>query len=52
MFMARDFAVRDEDTIYVTEAPFAQWSRAISMLVTPVTSVGTLATTANTLSGN
>ncbi len=52
MFMARDFAVRDEDTIYVTEAPFTQWSRTISSLLAPVTSVGSLASTAQTLSGN
>lgn len=51
MFMARDFAVRDEDTIYVTEAPFTQWSRTISALLTPVTSVGSVASTVSTLSG-
>ena len=32
MFMARDFAVRDDDTLYVTEAPFAQWNKVISAL--------------------
>ncbi len=30
MFMARDFAIRDGDTLYVTEAPFNQWNKAIS----------------------
>lgn len=30
MFMARDFAIRDEDTVYVTEAPFTQFSRVIA----------------------
>lgn len=30
MFMARDFAVRDEDTLYVTEAPFTQWDKTIA----------------------
>ena len=52
MFMARDFAVRDEDTLYVTEAPFTQWSRTISALLTPVTSIGTVASTATSLSGS
>lgn len=30
MFMARDFAIRDGDTVYVTEAPFAQFSKTIA----------------------
>ena len=30
MFMARDFAVRDGDTLYVTEAPFTQWDKTIA----------------------
>ena len=32
MFTARDFSVRDQDTLYVTESPFAQWSKVISAL--------------------
>ena len=32
MFMARDFSIRDDDLIYVTEAPFTQWSKTISAL--------------------
>lgn len=30
MFMARDFAIRDDDTLYVTEAPFSQFNKTIS----------------------
>ncbi len=30
MFMARDFAIRDGDTVYVTEAPFAQFNKVIA----------------------
>ncbi len=30
MFMARDFAIRDSDTVYVTEAPFVQFNKAIA----------------------
>ena len=32
MFFARDFAIRDEDTVYVTEAPIVQYNRLISAL--------------------
>jgi polysaccharide biosynthesis/export protein len=44
LFMARDFSVRDGDTLYVTEAPFTQWSRAISALTGSLTAAETLAT--------
>ena len=27
MFQARDFVIRDGDTVYVTEAPFTQWQK-------------------------
>ena len=30
MFMARDFAIRDGDTVYVTEAPFVQFNKTIA----------------------
>ena len=32
MFMARDFVIRDGDTVYVTEAPYVQWQKSISVL--------------------
>ncbi|THH36235.1 polysaccharide export protein [Aliishimia ponticola] len=48
MFMARDFVIRDDDTIYVTEAPFTQWNKAISALTGSATSINAL----NTLAGN
>ncbi|PIE12141.1 MAG: sugar ABC transporter substrate-binding protein [Rhodobacterales bacterium] len=32
MFMARDFAIRDGDTVYVTEAPFVQFNKTIAAL--------------------
>lgn len=32
MFMARDFAIRDEDTVYVTEAPFSQFNKTIAAI--------------------
>jgi polysaccharide export outer membrane protein len=32
MFEARDFLVRDEDTVYVTEAPWVQWTKTLAAL--------------------
>jgi polysaccharide export outer membrane protein len=32
MFEARDFLIRDGDTVYVTEAPFVQWSKTLSAI--------------------
>lgn len=48
MFNARDFAVRNDDTVYVTEAPFVQWTKTIAALTGSLNSVNTL----NTLAGN
>lgn len=48
LFVARDFEIRDDDTVYVTEAPFTQFNKTISALT------GTLGQTtaaADTLSG-
>lgn len=45
LFQARDFVIRDSDTIYVTEAPYAQWTKTISLIagsLTPVASAKTL----------
>ncbi|AXI45953.1 sugar ABC transporter substrate-binding protein [Sulfitobacter sp. SK012] len=39
MFMARDFVIRDEDTIYVTEAPWTQWNKVISAITGATLSV-------------
>lgn len=48
MFQARDFVIRDADTIYVTEAPFTQWNKAISALTGSAASVNAL----SSLTGN
>jgi polysaccharide export outer membrane protein len=40
MFEARDFLIRDDDTVYVTSAPITQWNNAIAGLT------GSLATAA------
>ena len=36
MFMARDFLVRDQDTIYVTEAPYVQWTKVLTAITSTV----------------
>lgn len=48
MFQARDFVVRDGDTVYVTEAPFVQWSKTLSALTGTLSSADAL----NSLAGN
>lgn len=42
LFMARDFVIRDQDTLYVTEAPYSQWTKTISLLVSPVGSLSSV----------
>ncbi|SMY08719.1 polysaccharide biosynthesis/export family protein [Flavimaricola marinus] len=44
MFFARDFAIRDGDTVYVTEAPFVQFDRVISALTGTLSAGDALAT--------
>ena len=44
MFHARDFVIRDDDTLYVTEAPFTQWDKTISALTGSASSVSGLTT--------
>ncbi len=44
MFEARDFVIRDDDTVYVTEAPFVTWTKTISALTG---SLGTISALAN-----
>lgn len=51
MFMARDFVVRDQDTLYVTEAPFTQWDRTIAALTGSLASVTAITDAADTLGG-
>ena len=47
LFLARDFVIRENDTIYVTEAPFVQWNKGVSAifgsLVGPVANIDQLA---------
>ncbi|WP_245904655.1 polysaccharide biosynthesis/export family protein [Pseudoroseicyclus aestuarii] len=38
MFTARDFAIRDEDTVYVTEAPIVEFNKVIGAVTGTLTS--------------
>lgn len=46
MFEARDFLIRDGDTVYVTEAPFVQWNKTLSAITGTVGTADSLAATA------
>ncbi|MEO0389401.1 MAG: polysaccharide biosynthesis/export family protein [Pseudomonadota bacterium] len=46
MFQARDFLIRDGDTLYVTEAPYTQFTKIISALTGPAGSINSLASLA------
>jgi polysaccharide export outer membrane protein len=48
MFQARDFVIRDGDTLYVTEAPYTQFTKIISALTGPLGAVDTV----TSLAGN
>jgi polysaccharide export outer membrane protein len=48
MFSARDFLIRDGDTVYVTEAPFVQWSKTLTALTSPLNSANSI----NQIAGN
>ena len=42
MFMARDFVIRDGDTVYVTEAPYVQWSKVLSVVTGSLATAGSI----------
>jgi len=46
MFNARDFRIRDGDTIYVTEAASVRWNRQIATISGSLSATGSLATIA------
>lgn len=52
MFEARDFLIRDGDTVYVTEAPFVQWTKVLSAITGTSAAATTLSTAAGTALGN
>nr|WP_295046834.1 polysaccharide biosynthesis/export family protein [uncultured Paracoccus sp.] len=46
LFLARDFLIRDEDTVYVTEAPYVQWQKRLAALIGPINSANAVQTLA------
>ena len=46
MFEARDFLIRDGDTVYVTEAPFVQWTKTLGAITGSAAGVDSVATAA------
>ncbi|OIQ73171.1 polysaccharide biosynthesis/export protein [mine drainage metagenome] len=46
MFNARDFMIRDGDTVFVTEAPFVQWQKSLSVVTGAVSGLQTVSTAA------
>ncbi|WP_197431081.1 polysaccharide biosynthesis/export family protein [Aliiruegeria sabulilitoris] len=47
MFEARDFAIRDDDTLYVTEAPFVSWQKTLSAITGTLNPLANYSTLAN-----
>ena len=52
LFEARDFQIRDGDTLYVTEAPFVQWQKTLSAITGSTAAATNLANTSDLFSGN
>ncbi len=42
MFLARDFLIRDGDTVYVTEAPYTQFTKVLQAFTGPLTTAGSV----------
>lgn len=52
MFEARDFLIRDGDTVYVTEAPYVQWNKTLSALTGATGAAANLTSTADSFGGS
>ena len=52
MFEARDFLIRDGDTVYVTEAPYVQWNKTLGALTGATGAAANLTSTADSLNGS
>ena len=49
LFEARDFLIRDGDTVYVTEAPYVEWIKTLSAINGSTGAANTLSNTAGNL---
>lgn len=47
LFLARDFLIRDEDTVYVTEAPYVQWQKTIGAITGGLNSANSVSNLGN-----
>ena len=47
MFHARDFAIRDGDTVYVTEAPYTQFNKVLSAVTGSLATAGSISNLSN-----
>ena len=47
LFLARDFMIRDGDTVYVTEAPYVQWQKTLGAITGAAGTANTLEAIAN-----
>ncbi|WP_298562614.1 polysaccharide biosynthesis/export family protein [uncultured Aliiroseovarius sp.] len=43
LFLARDFGIRDGDTVYITDAPYTQWTKVLSALTGSLSTAGSIA---------
>ncbi|TQV68920.1 polysaccharide biosynthesis/export family protein [Aliiroseovarius halocynthiae] len=50
LFLSRDFVIRDGDTVYVTEAPYTQWSKVLSALTGTLSTAGSISALNQSLS--
>jgi polysaccharide export outer membrane protein len=46
LFNARDFMIRDSDTVYVTEAPYVQWQKTLAVLTGTASSANAISNAA------
>lgn len=47
LFLARDFVIRDGDTVYVTEAPYVQWQKTLSAVTGSAATADSLSSIGN-----
>ncbi|MFV0292587.1 MAG: polysaccharide biosynthesis/export family protein [Paracoccus sp. (in: a-proteobacteria)] len=47
LFLARDFLIRDGDTLYVTEAPYVQWAKLLSAITGNANSLASIGNIGN-----
>lgn len=51
-FIAKEFKIRDDDTIYITQAPFVSWAKVLEATSSTLNLTANIARTAEVLTGN